>query len=151
MTHQKLLFMPGLNNDSDDQLSKLSTTGSSPAAESLVGTVVSKYRPLKHYRWGNACDGWILADEDSLSVKQELMPAGTRERRHYHETAQQFFYILKGSASFEIEDSILEINQGEGLHIVAGKKHRIANEGSGDLEFIVCSQPSTQNDRINCE
>jgi mannose-6-phosphate isomerase-like protein (cupin superfamily) len=113
--------------------------------------VVSKYQPLKHYLWGSDCDGWDLVDEDALSVKQELMPAGTKEVKHYHQSAQQFFYILKGKATFEIEDSTIVINQGEGLHIEAGKKHRILNETGEDLEFVLCSQPSTKNDRINCE
>ena len=112
---------------------------------------VSKYQPLKHYKWGSDCDGWNLVDEDALAVKQELMPAGTKEARHYHQKAQQFFYILKGEAIFEIEDSRIEINKGEGLHIEAGKKHRISNESKEDLEFILCSQPSTNNDRINCD
>jgi len=112
---------------------------------------VSKYQPLKHYKWGSDCDGWNLADEEGLSVKQELMPAGNQEVRHFHEAAQQFFYILKGKATFEIENSIIEINAGEGLHIGARKKHRIINQGKEDLEFILCSQPSTKNDRINCE
>jgi mannose-6-phosphate isomerase-like protein (cupin superfamily) len=112
---------------------------------------VSKYGPLKHSQWGSDCDGWSLVDEDGLSVKQELMPGGTKEVKHYHQTAQQFFYILKGTATFEIEDSILEINEGEGLYIEAGKKHRISNASSEDLEFILCSQPSTKKDRINCE
>jgi mannose-6-phosphate isomerase-like protein (cupin superfamily) len=112
---------------------------------------VSKYQPLKHYKWGSDCDGWNLVEEDSLSVKQELMPAATKEVKHYHQTAQQFFYILKGKATFEIENSIIEINQGEGLHIEGGKKHLISNKSKEDLEFILCSQPSTKNDRINCE
>ena len=112
---------------------------------------VSKYQSLKHYQWGSDCDGWNLVDEDSLSVKQELMPAGAKEEKHYHQAAQQFFYILRGKATFEIEDSTIEINKGEGLQIEAGKKHRILNEGNEDLEFILCSQPSTKSDRINCE
>jgi mannose-6-phosphate isomerase-like protein (cupin superfamily) len=112
---------------------------------------VSKYQSLKHYQWGSDCDGWNLVDEDSLSVKQELMPAGAKEEKHYHQSAQQFFYILRGKATFEIEDSTIEINKGEGLQIEAGKKHRILNEGNEDLEFILCSQPSTKSDRINCE
>ena len=112
---------------------------------------VSKYQPLTHYQWGDNCDGWNLVDEDTLSVKQELMPSGAEEVKHFHEAAQQFFYILKGKATFEIEDSVIEINGGEGLHIEAGKKHRIINEGKEDLEFILYSQPSTTNDRINCE
>ncbi|HEU4633458.1 MAG TPA: cupin domain-containing protein [Flavisolibacter sp.] len=112
---------------------------------------VSKYQPLQHYKWGNDCDGWSLVDTDALSVKQERMPAGTSEQRHYHQHAQQFFFILKGKALFEIEDVEVEINAGEGLNIEAGKKHRILNASAEDLEFILCAQPSTINDRINCE
>lgn len=112
---------------------------------------VSKYQPLKHYKWGIDCDGWNLVDNSSLSVKQEKMPAGTSEQKHFHQQAQQFFFILKGIAQLELEDAIIEIKSGEGLHIEAGKKHRILNAGAEDLEFILCSQPSTINDRINCK
>jgi mannose-6-phosphate isomerase-like protein (cupin superfamily) len=111
---------------------------------------VSKYQSLKHYKWGDDCDGWDFVNSSSLSVKQERMPAGTSELKHYHTSAQQFFFILKGVADFEIEDAALKIQPGEGLHIEAGKKHRIMNAGPGELEFILCSQPSTSNDRINC-
>jgi mannose-6-phosphate isomerase-like protein (cupin superfamily) len=111
---------------------------------------VSKYQSLKHYQWGKACDGWNLVDKTSLSVKQERMPAGTAEERHYHHSAQQFFYILKGTATFEVEEEIFELSEGEGLHIAAGKKHRILNHTTDALEFLLCSQPSTQNDRVNC-
>ena len=37
----------------------------------------------------------------------------------------------------------------EGLQIKAGLKHRIINNTNDDLEFILSSQPSTVNDRIN--
>jgi mannose-6-phosphate isomerase-like protein (cupin superfamily) len=112
---------------------------------------VSKYKALSHYQWGEACDGWNLADEKSLSVKQERMPAHTAEKEHYHNEAQQFFFILKGRASFTVEEELLELSEGEGLHIAAGKKHRISNDSEEDLEFILCSHPSTAGDRINCE
>ncbi len=110
---------------------------------------VSKEKSLKQYQWGNACDGWNLVDESSLSVKQERMPPGTTEALHYHKNAQQFFFILKGVAGFEIEGETLQIQEYQGLHISAGKIHRIYNEGTTDLEFILSSQPSTANDRYN--
>ena len=78
------------------------------------------------------------------------MPAGTSETKHYHEQAQQFFYILKGRATFEIERAAIEVKSGEGIHIEAGVQHRIINHQQEDLEFILCSQPSTEGDRINC-
>jgi len=122
---------------------------SSPKVE--TGVVVSTYHPLKHYIWGDKCDGWNLVDEPSLSVKQERMPAGSSEAKHYHQQSQQFFYILKGIATFEVNKAIVKVEAGEGFHIPPNTTHCIHNRSSEVLEFILCSQPSTSNDRINCE
>jgi len=113
-------------------------------------SLVSKQQCIRHYQWGDGCDGWVLADTDSLSVKQEKMPAGTAEALHFHKYAQQFFFILTGTARFEVENKTFIVHIGEGFHITAGKKHRIINESETDLEFILSSQPSTDNDRFNC-
>lgn len=110
---------------------------------------VSTTQPLKHYPWGDGCEGWNLVDEASLSVKQERMPAGTAETLHYHEHAQQFFFMLKGEASFEIEEETVIVKEREGIHIAAGKKHRIINHTQSAIEFILSSQPSTAGDRVN--
>ncbi len=110
---------------------------------------VSAQEPLKHYQWGEGCDGWNLVEEETLSVKKERMPAGTAENLHYHEKAQQFFFILSGTASFEIDGEKIEVNTQEGIHIKAGQKHRILNQTETELEFILSSQPSTTGDRIN--
>jgi mannose-6-phosphate isomerase-like protein (cupin superfamily) len=112
--------------------------------------IVSKYHPLEHYQWGNGCDGWALVDTDALSVKQEEMPAQTSEVLHYHEKAQQFFFILKGIATFEVENESYTVYAGQGFHIQAGKKHRIINNTAEDIAFILSSQPSTNKDRFNC-
>ena len=105
---------------------------------------------VKYSIWGNNCDGWVFVDTNELSVKQERMPQQTAEALHYHEKAQQFFFILKGIATFEVEDKMFTVQKDEGFHIHAGKKHRIINNTTGDLEFILSSQPSTNNDRFNC-
>jgi len=43
------------------------------------------------------------------------MPPNTSEALHYHQKAQQFFYILLGPATFEMEDEIFEVKSTEGL------------------------------------
>ncbi|WP_029275865.1 cupin domain-containing protein [Pedobacter borealis] len=101
-----------------------------------------------HYFWGEKCDNWVLADTDGLSVKYESMPYGTKEKLHYHLNAQQYFFILKGSATFYIEDQKVVLSQQQGLLINPGMKHFIANETDQKLDFLVISQPSTNNDRI---
>ncbi|SHG22396.1 cupin domain-containing protein [Dysgonomonas macrotermitis] len=106
---------------------------------------------VKHYIWGDNCDGWIFVDTNELSIKQEAMPPSTKEKKHYHTTAQQFFYILKGRATFYIESEKIEINKHEGITITPDKEHYIANETTTPIEFIVVSQPSTNSDRINIE
>lgn len=110
---------------------------------------VSKEDALQYYKWGNDCDGWGFVDNVDLCVKQERMPANTTEQLHYHQHAQQFFFILKGIATFEVEGRLIVIEANNGLHIPKGLPHKIMNNNKEDLEFILSSQPSTNNDRIN--
>ena len=111
--------------------------------------VVAKHNPLQYYLWGKNCEAWSLVDNDQLSFKVEKMPAATEEVLHYHKQAQQFFYIIKGRAVFEVDEVVIMVHEGEGLQIEAGRKHRLMNKEEIDLEFIVCSQPSTTNDRFD--
>jgi Cupin domain. len=104
-----------------------------------------------HYLWGDNCDSWILADTVGLSVKLESMPNGTKETFHFHTSAQQFFFILKGSAAFYLEDSKIILTEQKGLLIQPKTKHFIANETSEQLDFLVISQPTTNNDRTSVE
>lgn len=108
---------------------------------------LNKHTALRHYKWGDNCDGWVYVDEPGLSVKQEHMPAGTAEALHYHKQSQQFFFILNGTATFEVEGEKIEVKAQEGFYIAAGKQHRISNNTNEGLEFILSSQPSTNGDR----
>ena len=105
----------------------------------------------EHYYWGSHCEGWHLVKSDNLSVIQEKMLPHTYEEKHYHEKAQQFFYILKGVATFEIDGEMISVNAGEGLSILPGVVHRIFNDTTNDLQFLVISQPTSRGDRHNAK
>lgn len=105
----------------------------------------------EHYNWGNCCDGWHLVKTDSLSVIREKMPTKSKEQTHYHKKSQQFFYILSGVATFEIEGQLHRIEQNKGIHIKPGVVHRISNNEESDLEFIVVSEPKSHGDRVNID
>ncbi|PKF74761.1 cupin domain-containing protein [Chryseobacterium sp. PMSZPI] len=105
----------------------------------------------EHYTWGDGCDSWILKNARDLSIKQEKMPVGTSEKLHFHRVAKQFFYILKGEAVLYIDEKKLVIRQGESVSIESEIKHFIANESAEEVEFLVISNPSTNNDRIEIE
>ncbi|WP_299457176.1 cupin domain-containing protein [uncultured Microscilla sp.] len=102
----------------------------------------------EHYNWGSKCEGWHLVKDQSLSVIQEIMAPHTKEERHFHAASQQLFFILKGKATFELDGKVIEVMQGESLHIKPRQKHQIQNNADETLEFLVVSQPATRGDRM---
>jgi quercetin dioxygenase-like cupin family protein len=101
-----------------------------------------------HYTWGEACDGWHLVREPDLGVIEECMPPGTAEVRHYHQKARQFFYILVGDAVMEVDGQTLHLCAGQGVHIPPQIPHRIGNESSDAVRFLVVSHPHSHGDRV---
>jgi mannose-6-phosphate isomerase-like protein (cupin superfamily) len=116
----------------------------------MIERIIDK-QTAEHYTWGNNCDSWVLANTEGLSMKQESMPPDTKEQLHFHNHAQQFFFILKGSATFYVEVERIIVPEQKGLLINPKTKHFIANETLEQLEFLVISQPSTNKDRITIE
>src|SRR5258708_7679614 len=101
----------------------------------------------EHYRWGTNCDAWFMVKDKHLTVIEEFMPPGAAEIRHYHEKAQQFFYILAGEVMMEVEGQTMLIPAGSGVHILPGRRHQIRNPSSSAARFLVISQPPTRGDR----
>ena len=104
-----------------------------------------------HYFWGEHCDSWVLNDTEGLSVKRESMPGGTKEKLHFHTNAQQFFFVLKGTATFYSGHEKIIVKEQQGLSIQPKTEHYISNETTKKLDFLVISQPSTNNDRTTIE
>ena len=101
----------------------------------------------EHYHWGDSCDGWHLVRAAGVSVIEERMPAGAREVRHWHARARQFFYVLSGTLSMEVEGVQHELPAGSGIELPPGTAHQARNEGSSDVKFLVISSPPHQGDR----
>jgi mannose-6-phosphate isomerase-like protein (cupin superfamily) len=107
----------------------------------------------EHYTWPSAissstCDGWHLHRTASLSVIEERMPPGTAEQRHLHQRSTQFFYVLGGELSIELDGEESRLTFGTGLSVPAGTPHQVFNRGAKDACFLVISQPPSHGDRI---
>jgi mannose-6-phosphate isomerase-like protein (cupin superfamily) len=100
-----------------------------------------------HYRWGEVCDGWHLLAGDDLSVIEERVPPGASEQRHYHTHARQFFYVLQGEATLELDGVIHRLGQGVGLHVPPGLPHQLRNDSDAEVRFMVVSAPKSHGDR----
>ncbi|MCE0557107.1 cupin domain-containing protein [Motilimonas sp. E26] len=111
-------------------------------------TAISKEN-AEHYNWGEECDGWHLVKSQALSVIQERVPPGGREIRHLHQHAEQFFYVLSGCATLEVNGETHQLTAQQGLHVPSNTPHQLSNLGEVDLHFIVTSTPPSHGDRIN--
>jgi quercetin dioxygenase-like cupin family protein len=113
-----------------------------------INMTVTSAANAEHYVWGQACDGWHLLATGDLSVIEERMPPGAFEQRHRHARARQFFYVLEGEATLELEGVAHRLRRGEGLHIAPGSAHQMRNESSGEVRFMVVSSPKSHGDRM---
>lgn len=56
---------------------------------------------------------------------------------HLHRHAQaEFYYVLRGVGTMEIDGKAQEIPEGSAVFIPGGASHGITNRGSEDLEFL---------------
>jgi quercetin dioxygenase-like cupin family protein len=105
----------------------------------------------QHYQWGEGCDGWRLAEAAMLSVIEERMPPGASEVRHVHAKATQFFYVLRGTLTIEVEGRTHVLGMRQGIQIAAGQAHQVLNRTAADAEFLVVSSPPSRDDRALAE
>ncbi len=106
----------------------------------------------EHYKWGGPdstdCDGWHLVKTSNLSIIEELMPPGTSESRHSHNRAHQFFFILEGELTMEVDHDYLTLGVGEGIEVLPGQQHQAINRSETLTRMIVTSQPPSHGDRV---
>jgi uncharacterized cupin superfamily protein len=101
----------------------------------------------QEYGWGDGCQGWHLVRAQNLSVIEERMPPGTREARHWHARARQFFYVLTGTLTLEVEGVTHSLSARTGIELPQGTAHQAINDTTADVEFLVISEPPSHGDR----
>ena len=115
-------------------------------------TQIISTKSAEHYKWGGPqgtdCDGWHLVKTAELSVIEELMPARASEVRHHHVRARQFFYVLEGELTLEVEHHDFVLHAGEGLEIAPGQQHQAINRSAKSTRILVTSQPPSHGDRV---
>ena len=102
----------------------------------------------EHYSWGDSCDGWYLVRTAELNIIEESMPAGAFETRHSHVHVRQFFYVLEGELTMEVEHEEFRLCVGEGIEVAPGKAHQARNRNAKATRFLVTSQPPSHDDRV---
>ena len=76
------------------------------------------------------------------------MPPGSAEQRHRHQFARQFFYVLAGELTMEVDGTMHVLAAGVGLEVAPGTAHQAMNVSGTHVQFLVTSCPSSFADRI---
>jgi mannose-6-phosphate isomerase-like protein (cupin superfamily) len=115
-------------------------------------TQITSIDKAEHYKWGGPnrtdCDAWYLVNTSELSIIEELMPSGTSETPHFHRNASQFFFVLEGELTIEVENHTFVLRSGQGINVASGRIHQTFNRGKTSTRMIVTSQPPSHGDRI---
>ena len=102
----------------------------------------------EHYVWGQNCDGWHLVKADGLSFIHARMPPAASEVRHLHRVSRQFFFVLSGTATLEVDGKRETLQAHQGREVAPGVPHQMFNDSGSETEFLVMSQPPSYGDRV---
>ncbi len=100
---------------------------------------------------GRGMRGLILSQAADLMVIQERMPPNSTERRHHHSKARQFFYVLSGELTMEVEGTVSRAPSQSGIEIPPLARHQARNESHADVHFLVISSRTTRADRTDTD
>ena len=91
----------------------------------------------------------LLAYRNSCIEKQSLAEArlmvGAQTAAHYHQRAEEIYFLLVGSARMQIGDEVLEVRPGDAIAIPPGQVHQITNTGNVELRFLCICVPAYED------
>jgi mannose-6-phosphate isomerase-like protein (cupin superfamily) len=75
------------------------------------------------------------------SLAEATLEPDEATQRHYHRTAEEIYFVLKGSGRMEVDGDTRMIRPGEAVLIPAGAWHTLENNGNSELRFLCCCAP----------
>lgn len=77
-----------------------------------------------------------LSGTKAVKGEMILYPPGTQAANHHHEGAEHFQVILRGAATFYLNDAPHKVTAGDTVYIYDNERHYFINDGEEELAFI---------------
>jgi mannose-6-phosphate isomerase-like protein (cupin superfamily) len=84
------------------------------------------------------------APVQNQSLAEAVVPVGQPTERHYHKLSEEFYFILEGQGTMEIDGEQLPVGPGDAILIPAGAWHQIT--AAQTLRFLCCCAPPYSHD-----
>jgi len=78
------------------------------------------------------------------SLAEASIPAGSSTDRHYHKKSEEFYFLLEGEGTMEIDGEACPVAPGDAILIPPGAWHQIT--ASTTLRFLCCCAPPYAHD-----
>lgn len=79
------------------------------------------------------------------SLAEATVPVGQPTERHYHKLSEEFYFILEGHGTMEIDGETQPVGPGDAILIPSGAWHQIT--ASQTLRFLCsCAPPYSHDD-----
>ena len=75
------------------------------------------------------------------SLAEAAVPAGGATQRHYHRLSEEFYFLLEGRGTMEIDGETRKVGPGDAILIPAGAWHQITADTGETLRFLCCCAP----------
>ena len=79
------------------------------------------------------------APVEKQSLAEASMEPGQKTDRHYHKLSEEFYFLLEGAGSMEIDGEIRDVAPGDAILIPPGARHQIT--AKSHLCFLCCCAP----------
>ena len=83
------------------------------------------------------------------SLAEARVPAGSATERHYHKLAEEFYFLLEGSGTMEVDGVSREVGSGDAILIPPGAWHQLT--ATSDLVFLCCCAPAYAHEDTHFE
>jgi mannose-6-phosphate isomerase-like protein (cupin superfamily) len=76
------------------------------------------------------------------SLAEIRHPPGTASQEHCHTEAEEVYFVLDGQGGVRVDGETRAIGPGDVVVIVPGQRHKVWQEGEGDLVLLVTCVPA---------
>jgi mannose-6-phosphate isomerase-like protein (cupin superfamily) len=80
------------------------------------------------------------------SLAEATLPAGVATQRHYHRLSEEFYFILEGRATMEIDGEAQPVGPGDAILIPPGAWHQITASADAPVRLLCCCAPPYSHD-----
>jgi mannose-6-phosphate isomerase-like protein (cupin superfamily) len=79
------------------------------------------------------------APVQNQSLAEATIPVGQPTQRHYHQLSEEFYFILEGTGTMEINGQEQQVQPGDAILIPPGAWHQIT--ATTQLRLLCCCAP----------